>query len=59
MLLKLVLDDTFIASQASTFTIKDKFYDLNLKKYKWNVQTLNQDVREKQVDLIAAGHGSD
>ena len=59
LLLKFVLDDTYIASQASTFTIKEKFYDLNLKKYKWNVQSLNQDVREKQVDLIAAGHGSD
>ena len=59
LLLKFVLDDTFVASQASTFTIKEKFYDLNLKKYKGNVQSLNQDVREKQVDLIAAGHESD
>ena len=43
-LLKTVLDDTFVATQASTFTIKEKFYNLNLKKYKWNVQLLNQDV---------------
>ena len=30
----MVLDDTFVATQASTFTIKEKFYNLNLKKYK-------------------------
>jgi len=43
-LLKVVLDDTFVASHAATFAIKEKFYDLHLKKYRWNVQTLNQDV---------------
>ena len=58
LLLKLVLDDTFIATNASTFTIKEQFYDLHLKKYKWNVQVLNQDVREKCADLKAAGHAS-
>ena len=58
-LLKVVLDDTFVATQASTFAIKEKFYDLHLKKYKWNVQMLNQDVREKLVDLVAAGNASD
>ena len=58
LLLKLVLDDTFIATNASTFTIKEQFYDLHLKKYKWNVQFLNQDVREKCADLKAAGHAS-
>jgi len=59
LLLKTVLDDTFVASTASTFTIKEQFYDLNLKKYKWNVLSLNQDVREKKVDLMAAGHATD
>jgi len=58
-LLKTVLDHTFVATQASTFTIKEKFYDLSLKKYKWNVFMLNQDVREKMADLEAAGHASD
>ena len=59
LLLKTVLDDTFIATTASTFTIKEQFYDLHLKKYRWNVINLNQDVREKCVDLVAAGHKSD
>ena len=59
LLLKTVLDDTFVASTASTFTIKEQFYDLNLKKYRWNVLSLNQDVREKKVDLMAAGHATD
>ena len=58
-LLKLVLDDTFIATTASTFTIKEQFYDLHLKRYRWNVVSLNQDVREKNADLRAAGHQSD
>ena len=59
LLLKLVLDDTFIATTAATFTIKENFYDLNLKRYKWNVELMNQDVSEKMVDLKAAGHESD
>ena len=59
LLLKLVLDDTFIATTASTFLIKEKFYDLHLKKYRWNVLSLNQDIREKMVDLVAAGHKAD
>ena len=59
LLLKIVLDLTFVATQAATFTIKEKFYDLNLKKYKWNVHVMNQDVREKMADLEAAGHASD
>ena len=59
LLLKMILDDTYVATQASTFSIKEKFYDLNLKKYRFNVHSLNQDVREKLVDLVAAGHVSD
>ena len=59
LLLKTVLDQTFVATQASTFAIKERFYELTLKKYKWNVQSLNQDVREKLADLIAAGNASD
>src|SRR5210317_565110 len=58
-LLKMVLQDTFIGTQASTFSIKERFYDLNLKQYKWNVQLMNQDVCEKCADLVAAGHRSD
>jgi hypothetical protein len=59
LLLKHVLDNTYVATQAATFSIKEKFYDLNLKNYKWNVLLMNQDVREKLIDLIAAGHASD
>jgi hypothetical protein len=59
LLLKTVLDQTFVATQASTFAIKERFYELSLKKYKWNVQALNQDVREKLADLIAAGSAAD
>ena len=59
LLLKIVLDQTFVATQASTFAIKERFYELSLKKFKWNVQSLNQDVREKLADLIAAGSASD
>ena len=32
LLLKTVLDQTFVATNASTFNIKEKFYELNLKK---------------------------
>ncbi len=59
LLLKTVLDQTFVATQASTFAIKERFYELSLKKYKWNVPVLNQDVREKLTDLIAAGSAAD
>lgn len=58
-LLKLVLDNTYVATIVSTFSIKERFYDLNLKKYKWNVQWLNQDIWEKMADLVASGHASD
>ena len=51
LLLKTVFDQTF--------AIKERFYELSLKKYKWNVQALNQDVREKLADLIAAGSAAD
>ena len=56
VLLKMVLDDTFVASHASMFANKERFYHLNLKKYKWNVIAMNQDVREKQADLMATAN---
>ena len=55
-LLKIVLIDTFVATQAHTFKVKEQLYDLQLKAFKWNVQTMNQAVREIMVDLQAAGH---
>ena len=59
MLLKVVFTDTFVATKTATFNIKEKFFELNLKTYKWNVVSLNQDVREKRANLIAAGTSSD
>ena len=58
-LLKMVLMQTFIATKTATYNIKEEFYDLNLKKFKWNVIRLNQHVREKCADLVAAGTASD
>lgn len=55
-LLKIVLVDTFVATQAHTFKAKEQLYDLQLKTYKHNVQSMNQGVREIMVDLQAAGH---
>lgn len=55
-LLKIVLVDTFVATQAHTFKAKEQLYDLQLKTYKNNVQSMNQGVREIMVDLQAAGH---
>ena len=55
-LLKVVLIDTFVATQAHTFKIKEQLYDLQMKAFKGNVQTMNQSVREIMVDLQAAGH---
>ena len=55
-LLKVVLVDTFVATQAHTFKIKEQLYDLQMKAFKGNVQTMNQSVREIMVDLRAAGH---
>jgi hypothetical protein len=59
MLLKAILKSTFTATNATTFAIKEKLFSLDLKRYKNNVQALNQDVREMLVDLIAAGHQAD
>ena len=58
LLFKIVMNDTYVATLAATFTTQEKIYELNLKKYRWNVQAMNQDVREKSVDLTASGHGS-
>ena len=54
----MVLDNTYVASQASAFIIKERFYNLNLKQFKWNVQVMTQNVCEKLVNLVAAGHAS-
>ena len=54
-LLKIVLVDTFVATQAHTFQVKEQLYDLNLKAFKWNVPLMNQSVRV-MVNLQAAGH---
>ena len=59
MLLKVILKSTFTATNATTFSIKEKLFNLDMKRYKHNVQALNQDVREKMVDLVAAGHRAD
>jgi hypothetical protein len=59
MLLKAILKSTFTATNATTFSIKEKLFSLDLKRYKHNIQALNQDVREMMVDLIAAGHQAD
>jgi len=32
-ILKYVLNDTFIGTEVSTYTIKERFYDLNLKQF--------------------------
>ena len=37
LLLKIVLDDTFVATLSATFTTQEKFYELHLKKFRWNV----------------------
>ena len=55
-LLKIVLVDTFVATQAHTFKAKEQLYDLHLKTFKYNVHSMNQGVREMLVDLQAAGH---
>jgi hypothetical protein len=46
----------FVATQASSYAIKEQFFELILKKYKWNVQHLNQEVCKILTDLITAGH---
>ena len=38
LLLKTVLDQTFVATQASTFAIKERFYELTLKKYSFELR---------------------
>ena len=43
-LLKTVMSNTFVRTKASTFAIKEKFYDLHLKKFKWNVEIMNQHI---------------
>jgi hypothetical protein len=59
MLLQAILKSTFTATNATTFSIKEKLFSLDLKRYKHNVQALNQDVREMMVDLVGAGHQAD
>eukprot|EP00980_Cylindrotheca_fusiformis_P001530 scaffold350_cov133-Cylindrotheca_fusiformis.AAC.1 len=55
LLLKTVLEDTYITTQSSVFSVKEKFHELHLKNYKWNVLLLYQDVRDKCVELQASG----
>jgi hypothetical protein len=57
-LLKMVLSDTFVATQAHTYHAKEKIFDLQLKNFKWNVNAMNQMVRETILDLKAAGQMS-
>lgn len=57
-LLKVVLDDTFVATKAQAFSINERLFDMHLKNFKWNVQLMNQHVREKMQDLVASGNTS-
>lgn len=55
LLLKMVLLNTFIATKASLFTIKEDFYGLTLKQFKYNVVTLHTEIRSMIVELTASG----
>jgi hypothetical protein len=58
-LLKIVLDDTFVATKTTTFTTKESLYNLSLKAYRFDVLKMNQNVREKLLDLQAVGFTQD
>ena len=55
-LFKIVVDDTFIGTKASTFLIMNQIYSLQPKAFKWSIKVLNMSVREKLASLEATGN---
>ena len=57
-LLKIVLDDTFVGTKASTFIIMNQIYNLHPKTFRWSIKALNLEVKQKLTSLMSTGHRS-
>ena len=55
-LLATILSLTYVSSIEATENLRETMTSLHLKKYKWNVKTMNQAIRETIAQLEAVGH---
>jgi hypothetical protein len=58
VMLKQIIENTFITTTPTTFATKTELFSLDLKDSKHNVVTFHEDVREKVVSLEAVGHAT-
>jgi hypothetical protein len=56
VMLKQIIENTFITTTPTTFATKTELFSLDLKDSKHNIVTFHEDVREKVVSLEAVGH---
>jgi hypothetical protein len=56
VMLKQIIENTFITTTPTTFATKTELFSLDLKSTKYNIITFHEDVREKVISLEAAGH---
>jgi hypothetical protein len=56
VMLKQIIENTFVTTTPTTFATKTQLFSLDLKSAKYNVVTFHEDVREKVTSLEAVGH---
>jgi hypothetical protein len=56
VMLKQIIENTFVTTRPTTFATKTELFTLDLKNSKHNIVTLHEDVREKVISLEAVGH---
>jgi hypothetical protein len=56
VMLRQIIENTFITTTPTTFATMTELFSLNLKSAKYNIITFHEDVREKVVSLEAVGH---
>jgi hypothetical protein len=58
VMLKQIIENTFITTTPTTFATKTELFSLDLKDSRHNIVTFHEDVREKVVSLEAVGHAT-
>jgi hypothetical protein len=56
VMLKQIIENTFVTTTPTTFATKTELFTLDLKNSKHNIVTFHKDVREKVISLEAVGH---
>jgi hypothetical protein len=56
VMLKQIIENTFLTTTPTTFATKTELFTLDLKNSKHNIVTFHEDVREKVISLEAVGH---